>query len=413
MGKTNKKYKIFYAISDIGRLSKMDAKSLVEATEYLYPHTFKCEVNNILANGDTKLGKKIGKRYDSKMAAHEVIYEISYKYSDLRLKTFLKSEDGRKMIDTTSEIISRENPDLIVSLSPLINTILFEALSKLEVKIPTAMVLITKTIKKSFTKSILKENIDFDQYIVISSKVKKDLIKKAKVSEDKITLVDYPVKINFELIPDETEILNLKKHFDLPIDRRIVFFYGRSNGYKHIEKIVKHILKNDRLLKNAFFVIITRNNQNQYEELFKMVGENQAFRVIGFSDQFYEYVSICDLLFTSADEETIKQGLMLKKPIIITSYSDKEEKENIEFLRDKGYGTYVKNPAKVVDELESLILNTSRLKEIKNNYANINFKNGMIEIAQKLINLIDEYENFDKRDKVAKRAGFTRKRDRK
>lgn len=411
MGKT-KKYKIFYAISDIGRLSKMDAKSLIEATDYLYPHTFESKVNNILANGDTKLGKTLGKRYDSKLAAHKVIYEISYKYSDFRLKTFLKSEDGRKMIETTSEIIDKEKPDLIVSLSPLINSILFESLNKLDAKIPTAMVLIAKTVTKSFTKSILKENIDFDQYIVISNNVKKYLTKKAKVSDSKIRLVDYPVKINFELLPDESEILKLKKHFDLPIDRRIVLFYGRSNGYNHIEKIVKFILKNERLLKNAFFIIITRNNQRQYEDLFKMVGENQAFRVIGFSDQFYEYVSICDLLFTSASEETIKQGLMLKKPIIITSYSDKEEKENVDFLQEKGYGTYVKKPSKVVDELESLILNTSRLKEIKNNYADINFKNGMIEIAKELINLIDENETFEKRGKVAKRAGFTRKRSR-
>jgi hypothetical protein len=84
-----------------------------------------------------------------------------------------------------------------------------------------------------------------------------------------------------------------------------------------------------------FFIIFTRNNQKQYEKLFKIIGYEHSFRVIGFSEQFYEYVSICDLLLTSAEPKAVKQGLMLKKPLIITSFMNKEEKENINFIQIK------------------------------------------------------------------------------
>ncbi len=407
-----KKYKIFYAVTDIGHLSKMDAKSLIEAMNYLYPNAFEYEINDVLYKGDTELGKKIGNRYKNKIAKYNLMYNLSFKYNDMRLKRFIKTEDGLRMINSTAEKIKEEHPDLIVSLSSLINSVLFEALKKINLDIPIAMVYNHNTIKSSVIKSIKKENNEFDRYIVISEHVKRDLIKKAKLDPSKVRMVDYPVKINFDVIPDEGKILEIKRHFDLPIDRRIALFYGSHNGYKNIVRIVKQIQKNDRLVKNGFFIIITRNNRKQYEELFNMVGDNFAFRVIGFSEQFYEYVAVSDILLSGANPQTLKQGLLLKKPVIITDYSDKEEKEHIDFILHKGYGKYEKKPHKIVEELEELILETNELKKIKANYEETNFKNGMFEIAKELIEIMNEYNTFDKKDKVAQRSAYLRKRNR-
>ncbi len=407
-----RKYKIFYAITNIGHLSKTDAKSLIEATDYLYPSSFEHFINDVLANGNTTLGKKLGNKYQSKIPPHNLMYEISFKYSDMRIKSFIKSKDGQKMIEATVDILKKEKPDLIVLLSPLVINVIYQALIQIEEYIPSAMVLTSNYLQPSFIKALQEKEFIFDKFIVISESVKKELIKKAKVDNERIRQVAYPVKINFEHIPDENEILNLKKHFDLPIDRRIVLFYGRINGYEHIEHIAKQLLKHEKLLRNAFFIIFTRNNQKQYEKLFKIIGYEHSFRVIGFSEQFYEYVSICDLLLTSAEPKAVKQGLMLKKPLIITSFMNKEEKENINFIQNKGYGTYANTPQKIIDEIETIILNNSRFEHIKNKYKDSNFKNGMIEIAREIIELMEEKSSFEGKSKVAKRSGFIRKRER-
>ncbi len=409
---SQRKYKIFFAITDIGHLSKMDAKSLIEAMDYLYPNTFEYTLNDVLYNGDTDLGKNLGNRYRSKIAKYNLMYDLSFKYNDMKLKNFIKTADGLKMINATAEKIKEEHPDLIVSLSSLINSVLFEALKQTNLNIPIAMVYNRNSTQGSFIKSIKNDNFDFDRYIVISEHVKKDLIKKAKLDPSKIRMVEYPVKINFDVLPDENKILEIKRHFDLPVDRRISLFYGIHNGYKNLTKIVKKIIKNDRLLKNGFFILVTRNNRKQYEELFDMVGDNFAFRVIGFSEQFYEYIAVSDILLCGANPQTIKQGLLLKKPIIITNYSDKEEKEHIDFILHKGLGLYEKNPHKITEELEELIIESGELKKIKENYENTNFENGMFEIAKELIDIMDEYGAFEKKDKVAKRSAFLRKRTR-
>lgn len=414
MANTNKQYKIFYAISDIGHLSRMDAKSLIDATEYLYPNKFSQIINDVLSNGRTELGKKIGNKYKSKLAKYSLMYELSYRYSDMQIKGFLNNEDGRKIIESTKEVIEKEDPNIIISLSPLINSIILEALSRIDKKIPTAMILTGNTVKKSLIKSLDKDKPHFDKYIVMSAHVKDTLIKKTSLEADKIALVDYPVKINYELIPDESKQLEIKKHFDLPIDRRIVLFYGRPNGFRDIEKIVGNIIKNERLLKNGYFIIFTRNNQKQYEKLFEIVGDKESFRVIGFSEQLYEYISICDVLISSASPEIIKKGMLMKKPIIITSFADKDEKENIDFVLDKGYGEYEKKPKRIVEEIESLILKTEKLERINEKYQESNLRNGMIEIAKEVLDLMGEYTNFEgnEMDKTARRSGFIRKRNR-
>lgn len=405
-------HKIFYAITNIGHPSKMDARSLIEAADYLYPNKFRQIINDVLANGETYIGKKLGKRYSSNIARYNVMYDIAYKLSDVRLNMYINKEAGKKIIEATMHKIKKEKPDLIVSLSPLINRIIFESLKNLKMQIPTAMVFTHNKIKPSALKAFTRNITDFDKYIVISENVKKELIEKVNVKETKIKLVEYPVKINFEVLPDESQILELKKHFDLPIDRRIVLFYGRENGYKNIEKIVKGILKNERLLKNGFYIIITRNNKKQYDTLFNMVEDKNSFRVIGFSDQFYEYITISDLLLSTADTTNLKEGLLLNKPIIITSFAEKSEKENINFFVENNYGIYEKNPHKIILELENLILNIEKLETIKNNYKNSSFKNGMIEIAEELIDLMQEKNKFDKKEKIAKRSGFLRKKKR-
>jgi hypothetical protein len=48
------------------------------------------------------------------------MYEISFKYSDMRIKSFIMSKDGQKMIEATVDILKKEKPDLIVLLSPLV-----------------------------------------------------------------------------------------------------------------------------------------------------------------------------------------------------------------------------------------------------------------------------------------------------
>jgi hypothetical protein len=56
------------------------------------------------------------------------------------------------------------------------------------------MVLTSNYLQPSFIKALQEKEFIFDKFIVISESVKKELIKKAKVDNERIRQVAYPVK---------------------------------------------------------------------------------------------------------------------------------------------------------------------------------------------------------------------------
>jgi len=379
------KKKIYMAISDTGGGHRAAAQSLQGAFDLLFDGKYDIMIDNIFTN-TKKIGKKLEKAYATLNNRLTFIYSLGYILTSIKPILYLVNNImGVNAIPKTAEKLKEFDPDLVISIHPLVDLILKKSIKRAGIN-PKKAVVITDPITAHigwFTPPI------YDLYIVSSERLKKRLIKR-KVDEDKIKIYNPPLNPQFQKAISENEINQIKQRFDFPNDKKIVFFAGSGEGFKNINLYVKRILKKQKLLEKAFFVIVTGKNTAQKEMLEEMTKEHQTnFKIFGFSKDMHDLTAAADLIICKAGPATTYQALILKTPIIHTMYIYGQEKGNTDLIRENNYGRYIPNIRKLVDNIEDLVVNDEKLKQMKDNLQHANFNNGSEGIVKELHKLLN------------------------
>jgi len=381
----SKKKKIYMAIADTGGGHRAAANSLINVFNNVFQDEYEIMVDNIFEN-TKKIGKKLENAYAKLNSRFTFIFGLAYILTSLRPLLWLSNRImGVNAIPKTAKKLKEFQPDLIVSIHPLVELILKKAMQKAGID-PLKAVVITDPITAHLGWYSQKM---YDLYVVSSDRLKNKLIK-AGIKESLIKIHCPPLDPKFDRPLTPEEINTLKNEFDFPKDKNIIFFAGGGEGFKNIDKYIKYILEKPHLFDKAYFVVVTGKNKAQKELLEVMTKDyKDNFRIIGFTKQMYELTGISDIVIGKAGPATTYQALLLKKPIIHTMYIYGQEKGNTELIVNNGYGEYIPNIKKLVDKLEDLIINDEKLEKMKENVRETDIINGSEGIARELAHLLD------------------------
>jgi 1,2-diacylglycerol 3-beta-galactosyltransferase len=255
-------------------------------------------------------------------------------------------------------LITSVQPDVIVSIHPMLNHVTIEAIRELGVKIPFLTV-VTDLI--SVHRAWYAPGAD--GYIVPTEAARR-LYLQSKMDASKVHVLGMPIDPKFTLpMPSKAELqrkLGLQPH--LPT----VLLVGGGDGAGGLRSAVQAI---SQARLPVQLMVITGRNKRLFVHLQRLRADLKVpARIFGFVNNMPEMMHAADVIVTKAGPGSICEALACDLPIILSGYVPGQESGNVTFVTENGAGVLARNPGDVVDALRRLIKPGSQVlqKQLEN-----------------------------------------------
>ena len=180
----------------------------------------------------------------------------------------------------------------------------------------------------------LKDEKSLDAIIVSNDIVKNDLIEQ-KIDSKKIYSYGIPIKENFSNI---TNIQEVKEKYKVNNNKKtFLFFAGGSAGSSFSYRYFKRLLEEEFDINIIYVCGKNENLKKKAEKLVKSY-KYQNVRVLGFSNEVNNLLSISDIVITKPGGISITECLEVKKPMLLIPGNGGNEIYNANFVCKNGYG---------------------------------------------------------------------------
>lgn len=203
-----------------------------------------------------------------------------------------------------------------------------------------------------------------DYYFVSHDGMKKELHEKG-IPNEKIFATGIPLSNKFLLKYDKPTIL---KSFCLSPDKKTVLFFGGGEfglGKTQTFKIFKSFVE---CPENIQIVAISGKNQKMkeaFENLVESLNKTDSVKILEYTNQVPELMSISDLVVTKPGGLTTTESLASGLPIVVINPIPGQEEENASYLEKNKVAIWLKKDDNVEAILKDLFSNPEKMQEMK------------------------------------------------
>lgn len=292
----------------------------------------------------------------------------------------LSTRSNKIMAIKLLKLLREKKPDLIISTHPFSSQMCgyLKRKGKITAKIATIMTDFAPhdqwLVGSDFT----------DYYFVANDKMKDYLIQK-DIEDKKIFVTGIPLSNRFLQKYDRKQILD---NYHLEEGKRNILFFGggefglgKSKTFEIFDTLIK-------ISTDMQIIAIAGKNEKmrtKFEEIVKTNNATGRVKVLSFTNEVPELMSISDLVITKPGGMTTTESLASGLPMIIINPIPGQEEENAEFLENKGAGIWIKKEHNVSEILNNLFSAPNQLDEMKNNAILLGHPNSTKEICSILL----------------------------
>lgn len=372
-----KKIVIFYATFGGGHLSA--ARSIKEHLELNYKDIdvqmidFWEYINKIINDVTTKVYSEMAKKLPH-------TWKHLYNRSQSGPLAHLSNASNKLLSLKLNKLIKELKPDLIISTHPFSSSMCAYLKKRHGLNCKLATVMTDYAPHEQWI--ILHEFVDY--FFVATDDMKKQLIEK-NIKEDKIYSTGIPLSNKFSLTFNKDEIY---ENFGLSKDKKTVLFFGGGKfglGKSNTLKIFKEFVNSSYDFQ--MIAISGQNEQmkNNFEKIVSEAHKENCIKIIEFSNQIPEIMSISDLVVTKPGGLTTTESLASGLPMIVINPIPGQEEENAEFLVKNNVAIWIKNPDETENVLNTIFSNSLKLEEMKNRAMLLAKKNSTKDICEILL----------------------------
>lgn len=372
-----KKILIFYGSYGGGHLSA--AKSIRDYIEKNYSDS-QVELVDCVEYVNKLFNKLTTKAYKDFSKNARWIWKHLYYDSESGSLSRICNTINRLMAIKLNRLIQEFQPDLIISTHPFSSQMcaILKEKGKLNCKVATIL-----TDYTPHNQWLVKSEF-IDYYFVAQQGMVDDLVSRG-VNKDKIHVTGIPLSSRFLQSYNKQKIL---EDYGLTSDKNtILFFAGGEFGFGKDKTFnrLKAIIDN---LPNLQVVAVAGRNEKmkeRFDELVKTTRTESNVKILSFTNQVPELMSVSDLVITKPGGLTTTESLASGLPLIIIDPLPGQEEENAEFIENSGAGIWVKDS----DNIESILLDIfnspTKLEDMKSKARLIAKKNSTQNIVETLL----------------------------
>lgn len=250
-------------------------------------------------------------------------------------------------------LIRSVQPEVIVSVHPLLNHATLDALKELDTRIPFITV-VTDLISVHYAWF----SPGADAYIVPTEEAKQ-LYLERKLDPGRVHMLGMPIDPKFTLPVESKE--ELQRKLGLTPGLPVVLLVGGGEGSGGLRSSAQAI---SQARLPVQLLIVTGRNKRLYMHLQRVRSSLRIpTKIYGFVQNMPEMMHASDVIITKAGPGTICEALACGLPVILSAFVPGQEEGNVKFVVENGVGTLVHDSLELVNMLRRLIKPGSQIMQ--------------------------------------------------
>ena len=260
------------------------------------------------------------------------------------------------------KLITEKGPDLIISTHPFSSQIcgFLKKHNKINCKIATVI-----TDFASHDQWLVYNNY-IDYFFVACNEMENELYEKG-ITKNKVFVTGIPISNRFLFNYDKKTLF---KDFNLSPNKKTILFFGGGEfglGKNFTLEVFKAFVEHSN---DVQIIAISGKNQKlklAFQSIVLEKHTEQNVQIFEYTNKVPELMSISDLVVTKPGGLTSSESLASGLPIVIINPIPGQEEENAEYLVKNHSALWIKKDDNINFIVNSLLLDTKKLDEMKRN----------------------------------------------
>ena len=373
-----RKKKILFLLSDTGGGHRASAMAISEAIETLYPGRYEILIEDVwkrhMPSPISRFPDTYGWITGPGMPIWAVLWKLTY-YRKMQRLMFASFAPLVK--NSVAAFMRKEQPDLVVSVHPLMNHLGLQWRESAGLNVPFITVVTDMvTLHSSW---ICPE---VDRCLVPTEKARM-LALELGMPKEKLAVHGQPVGLKFNAVGSDK-----RKHRQLlgiDPDTPTILIVGGGEGTGQIYRIARRIAKT---IPYGQMLVVTGRNQRLKTRM-DAVAWSIPTQVYGFVDNMPELMGAADLLVTKAGPGTISEAFIIGLPLILSGYIRGQEAGNVAYVKEHKAGAYAATTRGLTSLARDwLDVNNPILQELARNASLLARPNASLDIATDICKLV-------------------------
>jgi 1,2-diacylglycerol 3-beta-galactosyltransferase len=332
--------KILILMSDTGGGHRSAAEAIAEAAHQLYGEACQVEIADPWADHTPFPINRLGQLYGPLANRCTILWKLIFRStSNRRGLSFLVKIFWPMVRKSLKDFLRQSNPDIIVSVHPILTHFSIRALQEANLHIP--FVTVVTDLVNLHPLWLCPET----DSCLVPTEPARDRALASGLPLEKLKVVGLPVGLKF--VRGGGEKAALRDKLGLERDRPTILVVGGGEGVGKVYKIARAIAK---ARVNAQLMVVAGRNKRLRRRLGKVNWEIPT-TVFGFVTNMPELMGASDAIVTKAGPATISEALITGLPILLSGFVPGQEEGNVEYVINKGVGTWAEKPQRIAATL--------------------------------------------------------------
>jgi 1,2-diacylglycerol 3-beta-galactosyltransferase len=288
---------------------------------------------------------------------------------------------GPQVRRTLVEMFQRLDPDLVVSVHPLLNHISYQAIQR-SGRPRGLMTVITDLVE--FHRGWIFNRADL---LVVPTESARQAALGQRVPESRVRLLGLPVDLRFRP-PAPGERRALRRRYGLDENRFTILVSGGGEGSGKLLEQVRALAWRP----HDWQVIAVCGRNEKLQRRLSRLSFATPIRILGFVDDMPDLMRAADVAVSKAGPGAIGEVLATGIPLIVTGYLPGQETENVTFVEGSGFGRYAPKVPQLLQATEELAADDGRLcQQMSARAAEIARPYAALDIARECLSLAAAY----------------------
>jgi 1,2-diacylglycerol 3-beta-galactosyltransferase len=372
--------RILILFSDTGGGHRAAARALTDALKQLDPTCDVTVADPLISQGPAVV-RRLASLYSPMIQRSRAAWGAVYHSSNTK-PTFaaIRAVFGPGVRKVIIDLVAKHDPDVLLSVHPLLNHIAHQAI--LKCGRPRALM------------TVITDLVDFHRgwtfsradLVVAPTELARRVALRRRVPADRIKLLGLPVDLRFRP-PAPGEKHALRRRYGLDEARFTVLVMGGAAG-------VGNLIKQVRVLAwepHQWQVIAVCGRNEKLRSRLARVRFATPTLVLGFVDNMPELMRASDVIVTKAGPGAIAEALATGVPVLVTGFLPGQESPNVDFVVEAGFGAFTPRENDLLDEVRVLAEGGPTWQEMSRKAAEMAHPYASSDIARECLLLAARY----------------------